>query len=53
MFKNMNKKTLAQFLILAFSGELVFYVLFSKSTYYDAFIQALNISRTVWPPVHC
>jgi nitrate/nitrite transporter NarK len=45
MFKNMNKKTLAQFLILAFSGELVFYVLFSKSTYYDAFIQALNISN--------
>ena len=45
MLKGLSWKEKLQFMVLAFSGEVVFYVLFCHDTYYDAFIQAMSVTN--------
>lgn len=46
MFKGFDRKTLIQFLILAFSGEVVFYIIFGfRSSYYMALLEVLNVTN--------
>ncbi|NMB42429.1 MAG: MFS transporter [Firmicutes bacterium] len=46
MFKGFDRKTLMQFIILAFSGEVVFYVIFGfRTSYYMALLEVLGINN--------
>lgn len=45
MLKGLKWREKLQFMVLAFSGEVVMYVLFCHDTYYDAFIQAMSVTN--------
>lgn len=45
MFKNLSFKNVLQFLVLAVGANAIFYVLFSRSSYYPAFIEAFTMTH--------
>lgn len=46
MAKKLAGRHLAQFLILGCGSNAIFYILFSRGSYYDAFMQAFNVTNT-------
>jgi len=46
MAKKLGGRNLAQFLILGCGSNAIFYILFCRGSYYDAFMQAFNVTNT-------
>lgn len=46
MFKRMDAKSLLQFFICGIGGYAIFYVLFCRASFYDAFLIAMDLSNT-------
>lgn len=42
----MNGKSMLQFFICGIGGYAIFYVLFCRASFYDAFLQAMNLTNT-------
>lgn len=44
-FKALGKRGLLQFMVLAFGGNAIFYVLYCRASFYDAFVNVLSVSN--------